>query len=1024
MARLHGKSLEWRNNHWSVGKQGRYERSRGQALTNIVDRGSIWHRWDPHIHTPGTILADQYPAGDGWEQFLSRIEASDPPVRALGITDYYSTATYEQALAHRSNGRMPGVDLIFPNVELRLGVGTNSGSPVNVHLLVSPDDSDHLALLQSFLSNLEFEALGERYRCTPDDIRRLGRAHDAGAVSDAQALAAGTNQFKVDLANLRTAMRGSRWAQTNILIGVAASSTDGTAGLQGDASLARLRREIEGAASIIFSGRPADRAFWLGQHPDIPPETIIAQYGALKPCLHGSDAHRLARVAAPDQDRRCWLKGDLRFETLRQACLEPDIRVFVGTAAPPAAPPSQVITEVSISNANFLTHNAIELNPGLVGIIGARGSGKTALADLIAVGAGAFALDSNRLSFINRAREHLTGASVDLAWGDDTGSGARIDDLGGFDDAADPQVRYLSQQFVDRLCSAEGLTDELLEEIQRVIFLAHPTEARLGAVNFGELLDLKADAARTARAHYEGELRELSDEFVSEQEKAAGAAPLRAQLTALQETIRKSQADRLALVAKSGGSEDRLNAYTVVATALQTRKSQYEQLERRKTALESLASEVALVRSRTAPDMLRQMRLRHQAAQLPDALWPRFTLTFTGDVDGAINGEQQAVQAAITALAGTPVVQPAEPATSLIPAGADLGQQTIGLLAAEAKRLEGLIGVDQQSARALAALNSRIAADEGKAANLGRQIEAADRAPARIEEIKRDRRTAYGKVFEALVSEQNELTALYAPLSARIDAETGSARKLAFAVRRRVDVEAWGRQGEDLLDLRKGSTFRRGTLADLARQMLLPAWSTGSADEASTALAAFRDAYDAAIVECCPYNLRDPADAPQVRQWAGQISAWLYGTGHIGIAYGVQFDGTDVERLSPGTRGIVLLLLYLAIDLDDNRPLLIDQPEENLDPKSIFVELVARFRSAKQRRQIIIVTHNANLIVNADADQVIVASCGPHRPGDLPEITYVAGGLEDPEIREKVCDILEGGEHAFKERAKRLRVRI
>jgi hypothetical protein len=55
-----------------------------------------------------------------------------------------------------------------------------------------------------------------------------------------------------------------------------------------------------------------------------------------------------------------------------------------------------------------------------------------------------------------------------------------------------------------------------------------------------------------------------------------------------------------------------------------------------------------------------------------------------------------------------------------------------------------------------------------------------------------------------------------------------------------------------------------------------------------------------------------------------------------------------------------------------------------------------------QRRQIIIVTHNANLIVNTDADQVIVASCGPHRAGELPVISYIAGGLEDPRIRASV----------------------
>jgi energy-coupling factor transporter ATP-binding protein EcfA2 len=119
-----------------------------------------------------------------------------------------------------------------------------------------------------------------------------------------------------------------------------------------------------------------------------------------------------------------------------------------------------------------------------------------------------------------------------------------------------------------------------------------------------------------------------------------------------------------------------------------------------------------------------------------------------------------------------------------------------------------------------------------------------------------------------------------------------------------------------------------------------------------------------------------------------------------------------------------LLLLYLAVDAQDDRPLIIDQPEENLDPQSIYDELVVEFRQAKKRRQVIIVTHNANLVVNTDADQVIVARSGGHHPGQLPKMSYESGGLEDPSIRKAVCSILEGGEHAFRERAKRLLVPI
>ena len=120
----------------------------------------------------------------------------------------------------------------------------------------------------------------------------------------------------------------------------------------------------------------------------------------------------------------------------------------------------------------------------------------------------------------------------------------------------------------------------------------------------------------------------------------------------------------------------------------------------------------------------------------------------------------------------------------------------------------------------------------------------------------------------------------------------------------------------------------------------------------------------------------------------------LYSTDHISIEYGIRYDGVDIRKLSPGTRGIVLLLLYLALDDQDDRPLIIDQPEENFDPKSVYDELVPLFQAAKRKRQVVIVTHNANLVVNADADQVIIAEVDAQTASGLPPITYLSGGLE------------------------------
>jgi ABC-type cobalamin/Fe3+-siderophores transport system ATPase subunit len=151
---------------------------------------------------------------------------------------------------------------------------------------------------------------------------------------------------------------------------------------------------------------------------------------------------------------------------------------------------------------------------------------------------------------------------------------------------------------------------------------------------------------------------------------------------------------------------------------------------------------------------------------------------------------------------------------------------------------------------------------------------------------------------------------------------------------------------------------------------------------------------------------------------------WVFSTDHIRVQYGIEYEGVEIARLSPGTRGVVLLMLYLGLDRWDRRPLVIDQPEENLDPNSVFEVLVPFFREAARRRQIIMVTHNANLVVNSDSDQVIVATAKRRAASKLPQVTYKSGGLEDREIREKVCQLLEGGRDAFERRGERYGIRI
>jgi hypothetical protein len=133
-----------------------------------TNRGSEWHRWEPHIHAPGTVLADRYPK-NSWSRYLDALEAVSPALRVIGVTDYCITRSYERVKAAKDKGRLEQCDLLFPNVELRLNTGTVKGNFVNIHLLASPESPDHIAELNRFLGRLwcNFRAASIRSRGDP-----------------------------------------------------------------------------------------------------------------------------------------------------------------------------------------------------------------------------------------------------------------------------------------------------------------------------------------------------------------------------------------------------------------------------------------------------------------------------------------------------------------------------------------------------------------------------------------------------------------------------------------------------------------------------------------------------------------------------------------------------------------------------------------------------------------------------------------------------------------------------------------
>lgn len=139
---------------------------------------------------------------------------------------------------------------------------------------------------------------------------------------------------------------------------------------------------------------------------------------------------------------------------------------------------------------------------------------------------------------------------------------------------------------------------------------------------------------------------------------------------------------------------------------------------------------------------------------------------------------------------------------------------------------------------------------------------------------------------------------------------------------------------------------------------------------------------------------------------------YLFSLDFLDYNYELKQGDKNLEQLSPGEKGALLLIFYLLLDKNDI-PLIIDQPEDNLDNQSVANFLVPFIKKAKTRRQIILVTHNPNLAVVADAEQIIYVELDKE---NYSTFKFQSGSIENHKINECIVKVLEGAMPAFNKR--------
>jgi hypothetical protein len=595
------------------------------------------------LHTPGTLLNNQY--GDDWEGFLSAIEKTSPAVGAIGITDYCVLRGYQRFLEYRAAGRARNVAFVFPNIEFRLGIETKAGKGVNVHLLFSPEHNDHVQQIERLLSEFKFRYKGTYYPCVPAWLIKLGREVNPNLTDDEAALRYGAEQFKLDWDTLVEVIRSDPWARDNCLLAISAHSNDGVSGLKHDGSFEAVREELKAQPHIIFSANAGDREFFLGNKPGFGRDFIEATYGSLKPCLHGSDAHKVADVLKPADDRVCWIRAELSFTGLKQTLIEPELRVAIGPLPPPGPSESECIRELKVSGAPWLETSTIPLNDGLVAIVGPKGSGKAALADIAARGAGAAVHDGS--SFLIKAAEHLGDAAVTLHWADGAATGDRL--AGQPDPDSRPYVRYLSQQFVDRLCSSDNLGRELLEEIESVVYQAIAEEDRLGAGSFTELRELRLEQVARARKSQLEDIQRYTESVAQEDQNKAKLPALEKKLVELKTKIERDEKELARLLPKEKKAE--LAKLAAVSAAIEAKTKGLQALTLQAQRQAELARDHSLLVRKWGREF-EELKVRYQSCGLKDEEWAAFAPAFpqAEDVTFALATAKSRTDQAVAAL--------------------------------------------------------------------------------------------------------------------------------------------------------------------------------------------------------------------------------------------------------------------------------------------------------------------------------------------------------------------------------------
>lgn len=923
-------------------------------------KGSEWNIWDLHIHTPCSIK-NQYGGNEKetWDKFIDYLENLPKEVKVIGINDYYFIDGFYKVMEYKMlQNRLQNIDKIFPLIEFRIDTfATASESEfqkINLHVLFNIDDSkwkEEITKINNEFINQIHMSCSERHKTktlSKQNFIECGK----GKLDIGFAEVIPSTKEVFDIINSHT------W-RDKIFTFLGYKEWNN---LEKGQQLKEVKDNLFQKVDAFFTASPNDN---IAQK-----EEVIENFGQ-KVLVHSSDIHNFEQLHKDKHKCFTWIKADTNFEGLKQIIFEPKERIRIQKNNPTLTETkTNVIDKVRFGNQeDWFEDREIEINAGLVSIIGEKGAGKTALLDLLAVanGEGIYEQDiKSPYAFYFRAKELLKNMNVEIRYrGDEEPKRIVVGDMTVKPETnKDAKVRYLSLKELEGYCDnkeklqtfIKGIIHTGNNEITEADSKSHDTITQISLLNERIITLQESNENETQiKAAVENKTSELENHiknepkimtnFTEEQEVKFKGLLLSEQN--INKKIRDINEMNINIFGFESWIESELtNIRLNFENALQSKANSYIDIK------EKLLNSIKLNISVDGLDSLieiYELNLVQKQSLANDLAKIEVDMKPLSEINSNLEAEKVATQ--------NWLIKKTELESELVKLRFEL--EKINANSEQIKKIE-------------------------------------------------EQRENYIKALLNIKSQQKDK---YEELKTQIEGDSN----IKFEVKISFDKERFIAFEDTIINHGSGKS-QEEIVSGLSQMLLNPIENALQTVNQNEIINIYSKINIEFITEIFGAN-KTKQNLLKRNFTMKDFYNWIYGD-YYKVDYIIKYKDRLLETLSPGQKGLVLMKIFLKLDAD-TKPLLIDQPEDNLDNKSVFVDLVNDIKDIKKKRQIIIATHNPNLVVNTDSEQVIIAKFEDGNEDNSPKVRYVCGPLENEIIKKEVCDILEGGDVAFLKRERR-----